>query len=209
MRIRPPAVATSSPAITASDVSLSVSACDRISPVPASTLTCNFLQSRRFSPCFLRAHSPTARQAIAQHIAERGPVEFEAGRVQHKIDGCHVRPGACMPMGTVRRRLASVVWSGTGRSSFIRAKIDRVNPSACRSGRSKAAARSSTVSIARSDYRACRPRVRRRGGDPSGEGVVIGDLETAHPRAQPDRGHTRTSWSRGTLPSGSGGGGVR
>ena len=64
-----------------------------------------------------------------------------------------------MSMDTVRRRRASVVWSGTGRLSFIRAKIDRVNPSACRSGRSKAAARSSTVSIARSEYWAGRPRV--------------------------------------------------
>ena len=113
-----------------------------------------------------------------------------------------------MPIGTVRRRLASVVWSGTGRLSFIRAKIDRVNPSACRSGRSKAAATRSTVSIARSEYWAGRPRVR-----------LLGAIQAARASSAIQRPHIPalheapiivwTSWSRGTLPSGSGGGGVR
>jgi hypothetical protein len=57
-------------------------------------------------------------------------------------------------------RRESVVWSGAERSRPSIQKIDVRNPSVWRSGRWKRSRSASAVSMARSEYRSCPPRVR-------------------------------------------------
>ena len=53
--------------------------------------------------------------------------------------------------------LDKVLWSGTGRRSFISSNRDKTKPSACLSGRWKSSLKVRTVSIARSAYFRCLP----------------------------------------------------